>query len=256
MGGSTATARAGEVLGGARRLVVLTGAGVSTGSGIPDFRGPNGLWTKQPEAQRLADYDTYVSDPEVRRDAWRWRASTFDRRPTPNPAHDAIARLADAGRLHLLITQNVDGLHADAGVSKDRTVEIHGTAREVVCLDCGARTSMQDTLERVRDGEPDPSCEECGGMLKAATISFGQMLDETDVRRAAAAAEACDVFLAAGTSLAVYPVASLPGVAVRSGARLVIANGEATPFDDLADVVVPGDLTATLPAMVDVALGA
>lgn len=235
----------------ADRVVALTGAGISTDSGIPDFRGPQGLWTRDPEAERLATLDAWVSEPQLRRDAWRFRLGLRDVEFTPNAGHRAVADLGRHERMDLLVTQNIDGLHQQAGSPASRIVEVHGNGREVVCLDCERRWPMEEILDRVADGDPDPRCERCGGMVKAATISFGQPLVERDLVRAQAAAESCDVFLALGTTLAVYPVAWLPILAKRQGARLVIVNGEPTEQDDVADAVVLGPLGRILPGLVD-----
>lgn len=236
----------------AEGVTVLTGAGVSTGSGIPDYRGPQGVWTKDPAAERLSSIDAWVGDPEVRRRAWQQRVSGPGLLAVlPNPAHHALVELERLGRLDTLVTQNTDGLHQLAGSSPDRVVEIHGTARQVVCLSCGDLQPTEAVLERVRAGDPDPACSDCAGTLKLATISFGQALVPEDLQRAHAAAADAEVFLAAGTSLGVYPVAALPEVALSYGARLAIANAEATPYDDLADALLPGDLTEVLPAIAE-----
>ena len=235
----------------ADRVVALTGAGISTDSGIPDFRGPQGVWTRDPEAERLATLDAWVEDPDLRRDAWQFRLGLRDVEFIPNAGHRAVGDLGHHDRLDLLVTQNIDGLHQQAGSPEDRVVEVHGNAREAVCLQCDRRRSMPEVLDRVAAGDPDPRCEACGGLLKAATISFGQPLVERDLVRARAAAETSDVFLALGTSLAVYPVAWLPIMARRNGARLVIVNGEPTEQDDLADVALMGPLGRILPALVD-----
>jgi NAD-dependent deacetylase len=234
----------------AARVVVLTGAGISTESGIPDFRGPQGLWTKDPTAERLAHIDTYVSDPEIRRRAWQNRLHSPTWQAEPNDGHRALVDLERSGRLDTLVTQNVDGLHHAAGTDPSKVVEIHGTMRDVVCLRCGARGPAEDTLARVRSGEVDPVCLECGGMLKSATISFGQQLVPEDLERAEDAAAACDLLLAAGTSLGVYPAAGLVPLAASAGARLVIINAEPTPFDDLADVVLREPIGEVLPQVV------
>jgi NAD-dependent deacetylase len=239
----------------AARVVVLTGAGVSTESGIPDFRGPQGVWTRNPKAERLSNIEHYVSDREVRVLAWQGRLNHPAWSAEPNAAHRAIAGLEQRGRLHLLVTQNIDGLHARAGSSPERTVEIHGTLREYACLSCGDRGPMGDALDRVRAGEEDPHCLACGGLLKSATISFGQALVAEDLQRAERAASSCDLFLAAGTSLAVYPVALLPEIALRARARLVIVNQEPTPYDPHADAVLRGSVGEVLPALVEAAFG-
>lgn len=234
---------------GASTVVVLTGAGISTDSGIPDFRGPQGVWTKDPKAERLSTLSAYMSDRDVRVRAWRLRLEHPAWTAEPNAAHRALADLEGRGRVHTLITQNIDGLHQKAGISPDRLIEIHGTMREVVCMDCGERGRMERALTRVRAGEDDPDCRACGGILKSATISFGQQLDPRDLERARLAAETCDVFVAAGTSLAVFPVAYLPRRALARGARLAILNAEPTPLDDAADAVVRAPLSSSLPAL-------
>ena len=242
-----------EVAGWVRRAhaaVILTGAGISTESGIPDFRGPQGVWTRNPGAEAKADISYYLSDPAVRREAWQTRVEHPGRHAEPNAGHRAVAELERRGHVALLVTQNIDGLHLDAGSSPERTVEIHGTMREVVCLACGDRGPMEETLERVRHGEADPACRICGGILKSATISFGQALVTADLFRAQRAAEAADLFMAVGTSLTVYPVADLPVRAVRNGARLVIVNAEPTPLDTHADAVLRGPIGEVLPALV------
>jgi NAD-dependent deacetylase len=235
----------------AQRIVVLTGAGISTDSGIPDFRGPQGVWTKNPAAEKMATLEHYMSDPEVRRRAWRTRLDTLGRSPEPNPGHYALVALERRGKLDTLITQNVDGLHQRAGISPERIVEIHGTMHDVVCMDCGERAPMERALARVRAGEVDPSCRSCGGILKSATISFGQNLVPEDLRRAEQAALRADLLLAIGSSLAVYPAAGVVPAAKRAGARIVIVNAEATQMDDLADAVLRGSISAILPRLVE-----
>lgn len=234
----------------ARSVVALTGAGISTDSGIPDFRGPNGVWTRDPAAEARADIRYYLSDPEVRRQAWHARATRPEASVQPNAGHRALADLERRGHLTLVITQNIDGLHLAAGTSPGRLIEIHGTARDVVCLDCGDRAPIETALERVRAGEEDPACHACGGILKTATVSFGQQLDRADLGRAEDASDACDLFLAVGTSLAVYPAAFLPQRALRAGARLVIVNEQATPLDPVAAAVLHGQIGELLPALV------
>lgn len=237
---------------GAARVVALTGAGISTESGIPDFRGPQGVWTKDPTAERKSHIRVWTTDAEVRREAWQFRLARFrEGWPDPNDGHRALVALAELGCLDLVVTQNIDGLHQAAGHDPDRVIDIHGTAREVSCLDCGRRLPTGEVLDRVADGDLDPHCAECGGLLKSATISFGQSLVHDDVVRAEAAAATCDVFLALGTSLSVHPVALLPAVAKRAGATVVIVNGEPTERDDLADVRVLGQLGPVLNAVVD-----
>jgi NAD-dependent deacetylase len=235
----------------ATRVVVLTGAGISTESGIPDFRGPNGVWTKNPEAEKTATLQYYMSDPEIRRRTWQNRLRSEIWRAEPNDAHHALVELERKGALHLLATQNVDGLHHLAGQSPEIMVELHGNARSVKCMSCGWRGPMDETLERVRAGDEDPGCSFCGGIIKSATISFGENLVPEDLERAQRAAAAAHLFLAIGTSLGVYPAAALPEIALRNGSRLVILNAEATPFDLVADAVVREQLGTTLPRLVE-----
>jgi NAD-dependent deacetylase len=230
-------------------VVALTGAGISTESGIRDFRGPQGVWTKNPEAEKTATLSYYMSDPEIRRKSWQNRCNSEMWEAQPNPAHHALVELERKGALHALVTQNVDGLHVAAGTSRDILVEIHGTVHEVKCMACGWRAPMHPTLERVRAGEDDPACHECGGILKSATISFGENLDADDLERAQLASARADVFLALGTSLGVYPAAALPELALRAGARLVIVNAQETPYDALADAVRREQLGELLPAL-------
>jgi NAD-dependent deacetylase len=233
------------------RLVALTGAGVSTASGIPDFRGPQGLWTRDPGAERLASIDAYVEDPQVRREVWKWRMETLEGGYEPNPAHHALAELQRRGHLHTLVTQNVDGLHQAAGSDPDRLVEIHGTIHEVVCLSCGDRRPMSEILQRLHAGEDDPDCQRCGGLLKSATISFGQSLDPATLQRAHDATMGSEVFLAIGSSLIVHPVALLPRTALEVGAKLVVVNAEPTPYDDRADAVFHADVGEVLQGIVE-----
>ena len=234
------------------RLVALTGAGISTESGIPDFRGPQGVWTKNPKAEKLSNIHAYMADPEVRRLAWQSRLEHPAWHAQPNAGHRALVDLERLGRLHALVTQNIDGLHQLAGSSPERVIEVHGTMRDVMCMECGWRGPMQATLDRVRAGEEDPDCERCGGILKSATISFGQALVPAVIDRAMRAAEEADVLLAVGTSLQVYPVAGAVPLAKAAGARLVIVNAEATPFDDIADAVLRDPIGAVLPAVVSI----
>ena len=235
----------------ARRVVVLTGAGISTDSGLRDFRGPEGVWTKDPAAEKASHISHYLSDPAVRERAWRTRAESPTWTAEPNAGHRALVDLERSGRLDTLITQNVDGLHQQAGSDPAIVVEVHGTMREFACLDCGDRGPMQVVLDRVRAGEADPPCRACGGILKSATISFGQSLVVDDLDRAGQAAGACDLLLAVGSTLAVYPVADVVPLAVSRGARVVIVNGSPTAMDDLADAVITGSISEVLPALVE-----
>lgn len=239
-----------RLLAAAQRVVVLTGAGISTDSGIQDFRGPNGLWTKDPEAEKLATLQHYVSDAAIRAKAWRRRVETLSTTYEPNEGHHALVRLEQRGVLDTLITQNVDGLHLRAGTSRERLVEIHGTTSDVMCLDCDDRAPIEKALERVRAGEDDPACRSCGGILKTATISFGQGLVADDLARADAAARRADLMLAVGTTLGVYPIANVVPLAKAHGAPVVIVNGGPTEMDDLADVRIEGSISEVLPALV------
>jgi NAD-dependent deacetylase len=231
------------------RIVALTGAGVSTESGIPDFRGPQGLWTKNPKAERLSSIDHYMSDPEVRRMAWQGRLNSPAWTAQPNAGHRALVELERRGSLCALITQNIDGLHQKAGSAAGLVIEVHGTIRDVVCLACGWRGPSGPVLDRVRAGEEDPPCDRCGGILKSATISFGQPLDPRVIDRAMRAARQADLLLAIGTTLRVYPVAGAVSVAKEAGARIVIVNAEPTPFDDIADAVLRDPIGEILPAL-------
>lgn len=247
-------ARLGEIaswLRDAHNVVALTGAGISTDSGIPDFRGPQGIWTKDPKAEKLSTLHAYMTDPEVRARAWQLRLDHPAWSARPNAGHLALAELESKGKLDTLITQNIDGLHQQGGTSQEALIEIHGTIREVVCMMCAANGPMEQALARVRAGERDPRCRSCDGILKSATVSFGQPLAATDMDRARRAALACDVFLAVGTSLTVFPVAYLPRIASSRGAKIVIVNEQPTAFDDRADAVVHDSITTVLPGIVE-----
>jgi len=237
----------------ARSVVVLTGAGISTESGIPDFRGPQGVWTKDPKAEKLSNLHYYMTDPEVRVASWQARLVHPAWTAEPNAGHRALAELEGKGHLEVLVTQNIDGLHQKAGSSPDRVIEIHGTVREVVCMACGERAPMERALDRVRAGEADPPCRSCGGILKSATIAFGQQLDPATLRRAVAAAQTADLLLAVGTSLSVHPAAGLVEIAARTGARVVIVNASPTPYDALADAVLRDPIGTVLPELVTAA---
>lgn len=238
-----------EALAAARRIVVLTGAGISTDSGIPDFRGPQGVWTRNPAAEKLSSIDHYLADPAVRRAAWQARLEHAAWTARPNAGHKALQSLEATGRLHALITQNVDGLHQAAGHAPGKVIEVHGTVHRVMCWRCGRRTPMASTLERIRAGEEDPACERCGGILKSDTISFGQDLVPEVIARALQVAAEADLFLAVGSTLQVYPVAGTVPIAQEAGARVVIVNGEPTAMDELAWRVLQGPITPTLTAI-------
>ncbi|MDG9694760.1 Sir2 family NAD-dependent protein deacetylase [Streptomyces sp. DH17] len=230
-------------------VAVLSGAGVSTDSGIPDYRGPAGLWRSDPEAEKLVTYEYYMGDPEIRRRSWRMRRDTGVLRAEPNAAHRAVAELERSGVPVRVITQNVDGLHQLAGLPARKVLELHGTARSYVCTDCHVRGPMEDALARIEAGEDDPPCPECGGILKPATVMFGERLDPVVLGDALAIAKACQVFIAVGTSLQVQPAAGLAGVAADHGARVIVVNAEPTPYDDLADEVVREPIGTALPAL-------
>lgn len=227
----------------------MTGAGISTESGIPDFRGPQGVWTKDPQAEKLSNIHYYVADPEIRRKSWQARLAHPAWTAKPNAGHAAIAELERRGKLHALITQNIDELHQVAGNSPERVIEVHGTMRKFVCWGCGMRGPMQVVLDRVRAGEPDPRCRDCGGILKSDTISFGQQLVPEVIDRAMQAAREADLFLAVGTSLKVYPVAGTVDLARSARAKIVIINAEPTPFDEVADAVFQDSISEVLPLL-------
>jgi NAD-dependent deacetylase len=233
----------------ARRIVVLTGAGISTDSGIPDFRGPQGVWTKNPMAEKLSNIHYYMADPEVRKASWKARMDHTAWNAKPNAGHLALAALERRGKLHALITQNIDELHQMAGNSPGKVLEVHGTMRKVVCMDCGMTAPMQKALDRVRAGEEDPPCRDCGGILKSATISFGQALVPEVIDAAMRAAQEAEVFFSIGTSLQVYPIAGVVPLAREAGAKIVIMNAEPTPFDDIADAVFQDSISQVLPKL-------
>lgn len=235
----------------ALHVMALSGAGISTESGIPDFRGPKGVWTKNPAAERAATIQHYLANREARVASWQNRVESPMWRAEANAGHGAIADLHRLGKMDMLVTQNVDGLHQKGGFPAERIVEIHGTVHEFNCMRCGERGDIERVLARVRAGEDDPPCRTCGGILKTATISFGQGLIAEDLYRAQAAAENCDLFIAVGTTLAVYPAAELPIIALRAGAKLIILNAQETPFDDYADIILSGQLGEVLPAIVE-----
>jgi len=248
IGGGVAEAQA--LMAGARRITVLTGAGISTDSGIPDFRGPQGVWTRDPSAERTSSLQHYLADPQVRAQAWVNRLRSPAWAATRNAGHLALVELQAQGRLRALLTQNIDGLHPRAGTDPALVVELDGSIHGAVCWSCGRRTPMQHELDRVRAGDPDPACSACGGILKSTTISFGQALDPEALARAGAAAEDCGAFLAVGTTLTVHPAAGLVPRAKAAGATLVIVNAQPTPYDGVADVVVRGSISEALPSLV------
>ncbi|MFI6690894.1 SIR2 family NAD-dependent protein deacylase [Streptomyces sp. NPDC050433] len=231
-------------------VAILSGAGISTDSGIPDYRGPNGLWRRDPAAEKLVTYDTYMGDPEIRRRSWLMRRDSPAFRAEPNVAHRAVAELDRAGGAAVrVITQNVDGLHQLGGMPARKVLELHGTARAVVCTGCGARSTMEEALDRVEAGEEDPPCTECGAILKSATVMFGERLDPAVLGQAMTIAKACEVFIAVGTTLQVQPAASLAGIAAEHGARLVVVNADPTPYDEQADEIIREPIGTALPAL-------
>ncbi|WP_256106939.1 Sir2 family NAD-dependent protein deacetylase [Streptomyces sp. ODS05-4] len=233
-------------------VAFLSGAGVSTDSGISDYRGPDGLWRRDPDAEKLVTYAYYMADPEIRRRAWLMRRDAPTLRAAPNAAHRAIAGLDRRdGFAVRVLTQNVDGLHQAAGLPERKVLELHGTARTVVCTGCQARSPMADALARVDAGEDDPACEACGGVLKPATVMFGERLDPVVLGEAMGIAKAAEVFVAVGSTLQVQPAASLAGIAAEHGARLVVVNAEPTPYDELADEVVREPIGTALPALLE-----
>ncbi len=244
------TRRASDLAAAASRICVLTGAGISTDSGIPDFRGPNGLWTQNASAARYLDFAAYRHDPALRVESWQRRAAHPAFAAEPNQAHRALGELHQAGRLPVVITQNIDGLHQRAGVPADAVIELHGSVHGTECLDCGERGEMADAIARVRAGEADPPCADCGGVLKSATVFFGQPLDGRALDAAVEATRSCDLFIAIGTSLTVTPAADLVPLAARSGAAVAIVNAQPTPYDALADVVVREPIGTAIPAIV------
>ncbi|MCP3939538.1 MAG: NAD-dependent deacetylase [Actinomycetia bacterium] len=233
----------------AKRITVLTGAGISTDSGIPDFRGPQGVWTRNPGAEKRATIQNYVADRDIRVAAWRNRLDSRTWSAEPNDSHRALVRLERKGKLRSLLTQNVDGLHHAAGSAPERIVEIHGSVRNVGCLSCSYEAPMSVALDRIRGGEDDPECPECGGILKSTTISFGQSLVSEDIERAQVAAHECDLMLTIGTTLGVYPIAGVVPIAAGRGAPVIIVNGEPTEMDHLAEVVVRGAIGQILPEL-------
>src|SRR5688572_16112371 len=233
----------------AKRVVVLTGAGISTDSGIPDFRGPQGVWTRNPMAEKLSNIHYYMADPEVRKASWKARMEHTAWSAKPNAGHLALAALERRGKLHALITQNIDELHQMAGNSPEKVIEVHGTMRKVVCMECGMTAPMQKALDRVRAGEADPPCRDCGGILKSATISFGQNLVPEVIDAAMRVAGEADLFLAIGSTLQVYPVAGAVPLARAAGAKIVIVNAERTQFDDIAHAVFREPISKVLPEL-------
>ncbi|GGJ33291.1 SIR2 family NAD-dependent protein deacylase [Streptomyces brasiliensis] len=230
-------------------VAILSGAGISTDSGIPDYRGPNGLWRRDPGAEKLVTYEFYMGDPEIRRRSWQMRRKNRTLRAEPNAAHRAVAELEQSGTPVRVITQNVDGLHQLAGMPARKVLELHGTVRSFACTKCHTRGPMEDAIARVEAGEEDPPCLECGGILKSATVMFGERLDPVVLGEALSITKACTVFIAVGSSLQVQPAAGLAGVAADNGARLIIVNAEPTPYDDRADEIIREPIATALPTL-------
>ena len=245
---AVATAR--ELVAQAQRIVVLTGAGISTDSGIPDFRGPQGVWTKNPGAEKMATIQHYLAEPDVRRRAWQTRLRAEAWTAMPNDGHRALVELQRQGRLRAVVTQNVDGLHQMAGLDAERVIEVHGTIWFTRCWSCQDRRAMVEALDRVREGEVDPPCLICGGILKSDTISFGQNLVPEVIDAAMAVSRTTDLMIAVGSTLSVYPVAGCVPSAKRAGAPVVLVNGSRTEMDDIADVVLRGSISEVLTAVV------
>ena len=235
----------------ARAMTAFTGAGISTESGIPDYRGPGGVWERN-ASPTLKDFRQNV---QTRQQYWAERRERYPilRDTEPNAGHVALVRLQTAGRMTHIVTQNIDGLHQKAGSNPEQTIELHGTAHRVRCLDCGASWPAADIQARL-ESEPVPACDVCGGLLRAATVLFGEALPEDALRRAFIAAQTSDLMLVVGSSLVVQPAARIPEIAVASGARLAIINNEPTPLDGLADVIVRGSAGAVLSALADALL--
>ena len=234
----------------AERIVVLTGAGISTDSGIPDFRGPKGIWTKNPAAEKASHISHYLDDAEVRRAAWLNRLDAPVWGAEPNLGHQCVYDLERQGKLHAVVTQNVDGLHQDAGHDPENVIEVHGTVRFTRCWICGDRRPMRETLDRVRAGEADPACLVCGGILKSDTISFGQSLVPEVIDRALSVSGECDLMLAIGSTLSVYPAANCVPTAKRTGSTVIIVNGQPTEMDRHADHLLIGQIGDILPGLV------
>ncbi len=234
-----------------KRTIVFTGAGLSTESGIPDFRSPGGVWDRyNPEDFYFQNFLAYEASREK---YWQMATEMYDpiKKAKPNLAHLAIAKMEELGRLDCVITQNIDGLHFKAGNSEEKVIQLHGTAMFVSCLSCKKRYDRDEIQERVKKGERAPRCDDCGGPLKPATISFGQSMPEQETQEAYHRSSLCDLFIAIGSSLVVQPAASMPLVAKRNGARLVIINRDPTPYDDMADVVIHGDAGPTMASILE-----
>lgn len=244
-----AVAEIGGWLADAGRVVVFTGAGISTDSGIPDFRGPAGLWTKNPLAEKTSTLSHYLNDPEVRKAAWEGRKNGSNAARTPNTGHEKVADIHRMGKLSSVVTQNVDGLHQLSGVPEEKVIEVHGTFRFGRCWDCGDRRPMDEYVQRVVDGDPDPHCELCGGIVKSDAILFEQQLVPEVIDRAFLEAASCDLLIAVGSTLQVSPANGVVPQARRAGARVVIVNGEPTVMDSVAHRVLVASISPALTAI-------
>ena len=235
-----------EILRRHHRAVVFTGAGISTESGIPDYRSPGGIWSRF----RPIDFDEFMTSEEARREYWQRKFDTHETvmQAKPNSGHLAIAELVRLRKVAAVITQNVDGLHQASGIPRDQVIELHGNTTYAHCLSCGKEYDLEPIRKTFLADQTLPECAVCGGFVKTATISFGQVMPQEEMRRATAEATACDLFLAIGSSLKVYPAAGLPALAKQAGAGLVIINREQTDLDHLADLVINGEIGPTLEA--------
>lgn len=245
-----ASARLAALIDRSQRIVAFTGAGISTESGIPDFRSPGGIWSRM----QPIDFRDFINSVDMRREAWR-RKAVIDRdfqQAAPNRGHRALAALVARGTLGAIITQNIDGLHQASGVAADKVIELHGNGTFASCLDCGRRYELAPIMAAFARDETLPVCADCDGIIKSATISFGQAMPQAAMVRAQAESTACDLFIVLGSSLVVYPAAGFPALAKRRGAKLVIINREATDQDDSADLVVHEEIGATLGTAVGV----
>ncbi|WP_228374305.1 SIR2 family NAD-dependent protein deacylase [Demequina phytophila] len=235
-------------------ITVLTGAGLSTSAGIPDFRGPDGVWTRNPDKARLLEIDVFTGDRDARIEGWRDWATHPAWGARPSPAHRALTRLVEAGACRTVLTQNIDGLHQAAGTPDDAVVEMHGALASTSCLGCGFALPTREVVAAL-DVDPDPRCPYCGGILKPDVVYFGEALREEDLDRASRAARTCDLFVAIGTTLQVYPVAMFAGSALAAGASLVIVNASPTAYDADASLVVREPIEEAVPALVEEWLG-
>ena len=238
-----------RLIGESRRIVIFTGAGISTESGIPDFRSPGGIWTRM----QPISFQDYLADPDARRLSWQRRLEMEEtwRTVKPNSGHQAIAELVTSGKASHVITQNIDGLHQQSGVPDEKLIELHGSTRYAKCLDCDTRIEVADILLHFAEHGEAPVCARCGGLVKTATISFGQPMPEGEMARSEAAVKACDLMLVLGSSLTVYPAAGFPLLAKRMGAGLAIVNREETPLDPGADLVINAEIGPTLSLVID-----